>query len=67
MDTKDDIYYDAKDPPVSFEQNGRVTIRHLSLSEADRLVCRDPDEKKAIYWVRDHRSDLEDLYNKNNR
>ena len=67
MDTKDDVYFDAKDPHVSFEENGRVTIKHLSLSEVDGMVGRDSDEKKAIYWVRDNKRYLEDLYEKQNR
>lgn len=67
MDTKDDIYYDAKDPHVSFEQNGRVTIKHLSLSEVDSLVGRNADEKKAIYWVREKKNDLEKQYYQINR
>lgn len=67
MDTKDDVYFDAKDPHVSFEQDGRVTIRHLSLSEVDDIVGRDADEKKAIYWVRDNKKRLERMYYENNR
>lgn len=67
MDTKDDIYYDAKDPHVSLERNGYVIINHLPLSEIDNLVGRDPDEKKAIYWIRDHKQYLEELYYHNNR
>lgn len=67
MDTKDDVYFDAKDPHVSFEENGRVTIKHLSLAEVDGMVGRDSDEKKAIYWVRDNKRYLEDLYEKQNR
>lgn len=67
MDTKDDTYFDAKDPHVSFEQNNHATVNHLSLADVDNFVGRDPDEKKAIYWVRDRKSYLIDLYYNQNR
>ena len=67
MDTKDDVYYDAKDPHVSFERNGTVIVKHLSLDEVDKLVGRDSDEKEAIRWVRDNKRDLEKQYLEGNR
>lgn len=67
MDTKDDVYFDAKEPHISFERNGRIILKHLTLSEVDNVVGNDPDEKKAIYWVRENKSYLIDEYIKNNR
>lgn len=67
MDTKDDIYYDAKDPHVLLEENGIVTVKHLSLSNVDDYVGRTSDEKKAIYWIRDKKEWLIEQYLKNNR
>ncbi len=67
IDTKDDVYFDAKDPHVSFEKNGRVIINHLLLTEVDNLVGRDSDEKKAIYWVRDNKKRIEEMYYQENR
>lgn len=67
MDTKDDVYYDAKDPHVSLERNGSVILNHLSLDRVDDIVGRDSDEKKAIYWIRDNKDMLEKMYLDNNR
>lgn len=62
MDTPDDVYYDAKDPHVSFEQNGTVTLRHLDLYSVDGVVGSDREEKAAVYWVREHKQDLINMY-----
>lgn len=68
MDTKDDVSYDAKDPHVFLEENGKVTVRHLSLSTVDNYVGRTSDEKKAIYWIRDNKEWLiEQYFDKNRR
>lgn len=67
MDTKDDVYYDAKDPHVSLERNGRVILNHLSLDSVDNIVGRDSDEKKAIYWIRDNKDMLKIKYLEYNR
>ena len=66
MDTPDDVYYDAKDPHVSFERDGSVILNHFYLATANDYVGRDSDEKKAIYWVRKYQEDLEDMYKKGN-
>lgn len=67
MDTKDDVYFDAKEPHVSFVRKGQVILNHLLLSEVCDLVGRDREEKDAIYWVRDNRKYLEELYLQSNR
>lgn len=67
MDTRDTYSYDAKEPHVSFEENGRVTIPHIPLSEVDNLVGRTPDEKEAIYELRRRKSELIKLFLENNR
>lgn len=63
IDTKDEDYRDMKEPHVSFVRNGVVLVNHLMLSEVDHLVGRDSDEKKAIYWVREKKEKLIEMYN----
>lgn len=68
MDTKDDVYFDAKDPHVSFVRHGRDTVRHCYLSEVDNLVgTGDSDLQDAIRYVRKNKNYLEELYYSNNR
>ncbi len=67
MDTKDDVYYDAKEPHVSFVRKGTTILDHLLLSEVCNLVGRDSEEKDAIYWVREHREELIKQYIDENR
>lgn len=67
MDTKDTLSYDAKEPHVSFEENGRVTIPHILLSDVDNLVGRTSDEKEAIYKLRRMKPDLIKLFYEKNR
>ncbi len=53
MDTKDDTYFDAKDPHVSFIRNGRPVVKHVFLSEVDNIVgTGDKDLQEAIRYVR---------------
>ena len=67
MDTRDTYSYDAKEPHVSFEENGRVTIQHIPLSDVDNLVGRSPDEKEAIYELRKQKDRLIKLFLESNR
>lgn len=68
MDTKDDTYYDAKDPHVSFYKHGREVYNHIYLNDVDRLVATgDTDMQEAIRYVRRHKGDLEQQYYDNNR
>ena len=68
MDVKDDTYYDAKDPHVSFVRQGRDTVSHCYLSEVDNLVgTGDSDLQDAIRYVRKNKEDLRQMYLKNNR
>lgn len=66
MDTKDDFSYDAKEPHVSFEEHGVVTVNHIKLADVDNLVGRTPDEKKAIEKLRDNKDEYIREYHKNN-
>lgn len=67
MDVRDDMYADAKPPHVSFVQNGREILSHVYLSDIDDIVGYDSDTKKAIYWVRDHKYELEQKYKELNK
>ena len=68
MDTKDDTYFDAKDPHVSFVRHGKDTVKHCYLSEVDNLVgTGDSDLQEAIRYVRKHKEELKDKYLENNR
>lgn len=66
MDTKDDFSYDAKEPHVSFEEHGVVTLNHLNLSEVDDLVGRTPEEKRAIEKLRANKDEYIKKYHENN-
>ena len=68
MDVKDDVYYDAKEPHVSFERNCNVIVNHVLLSEIDNLVgTGDSDLKRAIDYVRKHKDELREIYMNKNR
>lgn len=68
MDTKDDVYFDAKEPHVSFERNGSVIVNHVLLSEVDNLTgTGDSDLQDAIRYVRKNKEDIKNQYLKNNR
>lgn len=68
MDTKDDTYFDAKDPHVSFVRHGKDVLAHCYLSEVDNIVgTGDADLQKAIQYVRRNKGRLERLYKSNNR
>lgn len=68
MDTRDDTYYDAKEPHVSFVRYGQELVSHVMLSEVDNLVgTGDHDLQKAIRYVRDNKEYLWNLYMQNNR
>lgn len=40
MDTRDDTYFDAKDPHVYFERNGKNVLKHCYLSDVDNWLPR---------------------------
>ena len=68
MDVKDDVYYDAKDPHVSFVRNGRELVRHCNLDQVDDLVgTGDSDLQEAIRYVRQHKEELKKRYQQENR
>lgn len=68
MDIKDDVYFDAKDPHVSFEENGSIIVDHVPLSKVDNLVgTGNSNLKKAIQYVRDNKDDIIKQYLENNR
>ena len=68
MDTRDDTYYDAKDPHVSFYKHGREVHSHIYLSDVDNLVATgDSDMQEAIRYVRRNKLDLERQYYNSNR
>jgi len=66
MDTGSTDSYDKKPPHVSFVVNGRVTIPHVYLDKINDIVGNNKDEKDAIYWLRENKSDLINKYNKYN-
>ena len=66
MDSPDDVYFDTKDPHVSLEgRSGEIIARHVDLYSVDSYVgdSKAPYFKDAIYWVRDHKQELIDMYN----
>lgn len=68
IDTKDDIYYDAKDPHVSFIRKGTVIHNHILLDEVDDIVgTGDSDLQDAIRYVRKNKEYIKKLYYENNR
>lgn len=68
MDTKDDVYFDAKDPHVSFERKGNVILDHVLLSEVDNIVgTGDSELQDAIRYVRKNKEDIKKQYLKDNR
>lgn len=68
MDTKDDVYFDAKEPHVSFVRHGQEIMPHVMLSEIDNLVgTGDSDLQAAIHYVRKNKTELKNLYNQYNR
>lgn len=68
MDTKDDVYFDAKDAHVSFEQNGKVVFNHIMLNEVDRLCVTGmgSDMKEALKYVVRNKDKLIERYKKEN-
>lgn len=68
MDTKDSVYFDAKDPHVSFEENDSIIVDHIPLSEVDNLVgTGNSNLKKAIHYLRDNKDDIIRQYLAKNR
>ncbi len=68
MDTKDDTYFDAKDPHVSFVRHGNDVLAHCYLSEVDNIVgTGDADLQKAIKYVRKNKDRLKKQYESENR
>lgn len=68
IDVKDDVYYDAKDPHVSFVRKGTVILNHVLLDEVDNIVgTGDSELQKAISYVRDNKDYIRKLYLQNNR
>lgn len=68
MDVADDVYFDAKEPHISFVRKGTVIVNHVLLSEIDNLVgTGDSDLQEAIRYVRKNKSAIINEYLKNNR
>lgn len=63
MDVRDDVYYDAKDPHISFVRRGDTVVEHCYLSQVDNVVgTGDSDLQKAIRYCRDNKEHLINLY-----
>ena len=58
--------HDNKKPHVSFVENGREKYSHVYLSQINDLAGNDADEKDAIRWLRDNKSQLERQYSELN-
>ena len=68
MDTRDGTYFDAKDPHVYFERNGKTVLKHCYLSDVDTLVATgDRAMQDAIRYLRQKKPDLIQEYLDNNR
>lgn len=69
MDVRDDVYFDAKDAHVSFEQNGQVIINHIMLKDVDRICVTGmgSDVKEALQYVVRNKEKLIEQYSNINR
>lgn len=65
--TKDNDYFETKEPLVNFVQKDSVALNHLSLNDICNLIGRNRNENDTIYWVEDNREYLEKLYAQYNR